>query len=275
MRLKLSCAVAFSAWTGFIYFRQAPSVDSMGLFAGVFLLGAGASALNQVQERGFDARMARTRARPLPNNHLNNHQAMMFAATLVIAGVGILACIGTWTATILAVFNLLWYNAVYTPLKKRSRCAPLMGALTGALPPLIGYTAGGGALIGQCLWIALFLYLWQIAHFMLLLVKYGAEYEQAGFPTLATAISPAHFHRAIYLLLLGTAVGSLLWALVGVISSPAIIVCLFIMNCLFILAIHSGLFGQAQRIDFAASSRVLYPYQGLVLMLLIVDAIFW
>jgi len=109
--------------------------------------------------------------------------AIVIAVALLVSGSLLLAFTGRMPF-ILGLVNVLLYNVIYTGLKKRTTLAILPGALVGAIPPVIGYTSAGGAMTDTVImFFALFMFLWQIPHFWLLLVRHGSEYEKAGFKT--------------------------------------------------------------------------------------------
>jgi len=151
--------------------------------AGTTLVAGGAAALNQLYERDTDALMRRTRMRPLPDGRISPAEARIFGLLLSAAGLVLLALYSTWLASLLALATLVIYLVIYTPLKRRSPIATLVGAIPGALPPLIGWTASHGLGLGG---ISLFLivFLWQIPHFMAISWMYRDDYGAAGFPML-------------------------------------------------------------------------------------------
>ncbi len=152
--------------------------------AGTTFVAGGAAVLNQVYERDTDAMMRRTRMRPLPDGRIEPGDARLFGLTLAAFGLGVLVtCVGM-LAALLAATTLAVYLLVYTPMKRRSSLATLVGAVPGALPPVIGWTAGHGSvsLGGAALFAMVFL--WQIPHFMAIAWMYRDDYRVAGFPML-------------------------------------------------------------------------------------------
>jgi heme o synthase len=152
--------------------------------AGTALVAGGAAALNQVYERDTDALMLRTRMRPLPDRRVPVADARTFGLALGAAGLALLAARTNLLATALALATLVVYLIIYTPMKRRSPMATLVGAVPGALPPLIGWTASHGQLAmgGGALFLIVFL--WQIPHFMAIAWLYRDDYGKAGFPML-------------------------------------------------------------------------------------------
>ena len=153
--------------------------------AGIFLLASGASAFNQYQEWPYDERMERTRMRPVPSRRISTQEALRIATICIIGGLLLLLYYSTALCFFLGIFNVIWYNGVYTWLKRKTAFAVVPGALTGAIPIMMGWTAAGGALNNpEMIFLAFFLFIWQMPHFWLLTLKYGSQYHQAGFPVL-------------------------------------------------------------------------------------------
>jgi protoheme IX farnesyltransferase len=151
---------------------------------GTALVAGGAAVLNQVAERDTDALMERTRLRPVPASRVAPDEARVFGVTLSTLGLGLLAFGTNVLAAFLALTTIAVYLLIYTPLKRRSPHATLVGAVPGALPPLIGWTAGHGSpsLGGWTLFAIVFL--WQIPHFMAIAWMFRDDYRRARFPML-------------------------------------------------------------------------------------------
>ena len=152
--------------------------------AGTALVAGGAAVLNQVLERQTDALMRRTRMRPLPDGRVPPGEARMFGLVLTGAGLALLAARANLTAASLALATIVIYLFVYTPMKRRSPIATLVGAVPGALPPLIGWTASHGGLSRGGIALFAIVFLWQIPHFMAIAWLYRDDYRSAGFPML-------------------------------------------------------------------------------------------
>ena len=184
IKWKLSLAVAFSSATGFFLAGTGPSHGLAALSAGVFLLASGAAALNQYTERESDALMERTMNRPLPSGKMRPPAAIAIAVSLLLTGSLVLLTTGV-LPVMLGIFNVVLYNLVYTGLKKKTVLAIIPGALVGAIPPFIGYSAAEGNIAGrEIILFSLYMFLWQMPHFWILLVRYGDEYRKAGIRTL-------------------------------------------------------------------------------------------
>lgn len=185
-RIPLSLFAAASAATGYLLGPHPAAVQAFATTAAVFLLACGSSALNQFQEQDLDARMARTRKRPLPSGSITPHHALLVSIALLATGLAVLAGTSTLRTAMLGLVAIGWYNGLYTFLKKRTALAFLPGAIVGMIPPAVGWTAASGSLLDPRLAIiSLVFFLWQIPHVWLLLLQYGDEYEQAGLPSLA------------------------------------------------------------------------------------------
>jgi heme o synthase len=151
---------------------------------GIALVAAGAAGLNQLYERDTDSLMFRTRMRPVAAERVTIGEALVFSAALAVTGLGLIAAASNMLATALALLTLISYNAVYTPLKRRSQLATLVGAVPGALPPMIGWVAARGALTLEAWALFAIVFVWQIPHFMAIAWLYRADFARAGFPLL-------------------------------------------------------------------------------------------
>ncbi len=220
-RTPLSLFAACSAGTGFLLGPHHFAVQALLPPAAVFLLACGASALNQYQEQDVDAKMERTRSRPLPSGIISPRQALASSALLIAGGEFVLAFTGSLTAVVLGVFAVLWYNGVYTRLKRLTAFAAVPGAVVGMVPPAIGWGAAGGAVTDPRLFVISFLFfLWQVPHFWLQVLHHGEEYEQAGLPSLTKVLDKRQIARITFVWICSTAVASLLLPLYGNLTSP-------------------------------------------------------
>jgi protoheme IX farnesyltransferase len=151
---------------------------------GTALVAGGAAVLNQVFERDTDRLMDRTRSRPVPAGRVPPADARRFGVALAAIGLGVLALVANAAAALLALTTLVIYLFVYTPMKRHSPAATLVGAIPGALPPLIGWTAGRGVPSAGGWTLFAIVFLWQIPHFMAIAWLYRDDYRKAGFPML-------------------------------------------------------------------------------------------
>lgn len=159
------------------------NADPVGLVhaaLGTAVATGGALALNQYAERELDAVMERTRHRPLPAGRLRPRQALVFGAVLVLAGTAYLALAAGWLPAALTVFSAVAYLGAYTPLKTRTPVATLVGAVPGAMPTLIGWTAATGSLSVEGGVFFATLFLWQLPHVLALGWILKDDYARAG-----------------------------------------------------------------------------------------------
>lgn len=147
---------------------------------GTTLIAAGTSALNHFIERASDAHMRRTSARPLPSGQLRPRDAAIFGAALVVVGSIYLALVAGAFACLLGVFTTASYLGLYTPLKKRTTLATAIGAIPGAVPPMIGWVAARGSLSAGAWLLFAIMVLWQFPHFMSIAWIYREDYARAG-----------------------------------------------------------------------------------------------
>jgi protoheme IX farnesyltransferase len=220
-RAPIAFFAACAAVTGSLLApQQSPSFAPATALA-VFILAAGASALNQYQERDIDARMERTRLRPLPAGVISPSRALSIALLLIFAGLSMLALAAGKGPALLGMIALLWYNGAYTYLKRLTAFAAVPGAIVGMIPPVIGWTAAHGRLADpRLLVVCLLFFLWQVPHFWLQVLHHGEEYEQAGLPSLTKVLGKGQIARITFIWICSTAVASLLLPLYGNLTSP-------------------------------------------------------
>ncbi|HLN27808.1 MAG TPA: heme o synthase [Gemmataceae bacterium] len=148
---------------------------------GTALVAAGASALNQLLERESDGLMQRTENRPLPAGRLQPLEVLIFGGVFGVGGVAYLAVLlSHWLAAFVAAFTFLSYVFVYTPLKRRTSLNTLVGAVPGALPPVIGWAAVRGSIDPEIVALFAIIFLWQVPHFLAIAWIYREDYERAG-----------------------------------------------------------------------------------------------
>lgn len=222
-RLNISLFTACSAATGFFLAPYHLITGVLIPAAAVFLLACGASALNQYQEWNIDAKMERTRQRPLPSGIIPPARALSLALALMMTGLFLLVIAGKMTAVVLGLFAIFWYNGIYTHLKRVTAYASVPGALVGAVPPAIGWSIAGGALAdARLLALCFVFFMWQIPHFWLLIIRRGEEYQKAGLPSLAAVMSTAQISRVTFVWIFSASVACLLLPLYGTIRSPLV-----------------------------------------------------
>jgi len=265
VRVKLSLAVALSIIP--VYFLAAHTVDwrAAAAFSGVFLLAAAASALNQLQERERDALMARTADRPLPAGRLRPQTALLTVGVLGSAGFLILLFGAGLVPALLGAGTLCWYNFIYTPLKSKTRWALFVGAVTGAAPAAIGWTAAGGVFSAPALYVvALFMFLWQVPHFLLLALVYRAEYMAAGIPCFLAGATERRGRTVIGLWAVGTAISTVLFFTLPIVVRPIPVSVIAVSGIAVVVYFSLVLFYRGV-FRFSFAFHALYVYQLLVL----------
>ena len=180
-KARLVSLVTVTAAVGFVMAGGSPGPGLWWLVLGTALSAAGSMALNEWAEAGQDARMERTRHRPLPAGEIAPRAALAIGLLLVTAGVSLLAWHANALTAALGLTVVVTYVLVYTPLKTRTPACTLAGAVCGALPPTMGWAAVEGRLPLGAFVLAAVLFLWQIPHFLALAWLYRDDYERAGF----------------------------------------------------------------------------------------------
>lgn len=273
-RLKIAFMVTASAAMGYILVAGKGSAASFLSLAGVFYLSSGASVLNQIQERSLDARMERTRLRPLPTGRISVTGAGTAAMVLIGVGLTVLA-LASFRAAGFGLAALIWYNGVYTLLKRSTPFAAVPGALVGALPPVIGWILGGGAVFDRQIGaIALFFFIWQVPHFWLFLVNNGPDYEQAGLPALTSTFSRAQLKRITFIWMLATAVCCLLLPMFGSAGSTPVRLALICAAGRLVWIGAAMLRGDAFHLTAPLSFKEINRYAMVVMALIALDTLF-
>jgi protoheme IX farnesyltransferase len=221
-RPPIALMTALSALAGYaLHPSRHDPVAAACLVAGVFLLSAGCSALNQVQERDVDARMERTRRRLVACGRISPRTALAIALPPILLALVLLLRTGS-VGALLGLFAFFWYNGIYTPLKRRTPFAALPGALCGALPPLIGWTAAGGHPADyRIVLVAGLLFLWQIPHFWFFALKHREDFERAALPTVFNRFAPHQVNRLALIWVLALSSSTLLLLAFGLLHHPA------------------------------------------------------
>ena len=183
-KLRVTSLVVLTSWTGVYMACAKTGTFSVGIFlktmAGVWLVSAGAAAMNQVIEKDVDARMARTKDRPLPTKRMSMAHASAAAILVTLAGSGILAFATNWITGLLALSTMLVYCYIYTPLKKVTPHSTFVGAFPGSMAPVIGWMAVTGRFDLEALALFAILFFWQFPHFLAIAWLYRDDYQRGG-----------------------------------------------------------------------------------------------
>lgn len=186
LKPRLSFLVVFSSGFGFALAHQTTfswSVFLLFLVAG-FLISGSSVTINQITEQKYDAVMNRTKSRPLPSNRIAENEAIWFSIITGITGIGLMYLVTNTLTTALALLSLILYAFVYTPLKRVGSIAVFVGAIPGALPPLIGWAAATGSLSYEAMIIFGIQFIWQFPHFWAIAWVSDDDYKKAGFKLL-------------------------------------------------------------------------------------------
>ncbi|HEY0770884.1 MAG TPA: heme o synthase [Sphingobacteriaceae bacterium] len=185
LKFRLSLLVAFSCAFGFVL--ASPDLNWMKLitlFIGGFLLSGASIVVNQIKEKEYDKVMTRTMNRPLPTERVSVQEAMVFGAICFLAAVIILYYFTNPLTTVVSIISMVLYSFVYTPLKRVGPIAVFVGAIPGALPPLLGWTAATGVISYEALIIFGIQFIWQFPHFWAIAWVADEDYKKAGFKLL-------------------------------------------------------------------------------------------
>ena len=204
---------------GYLCATKVFGIELLGAAIGIFFLAGGSAALNHLQEAVFDAQMERTKHRPIPSGKISGKNVFRIVLVISIIGSALLFISSGILGVLLGLLALVWYNGIYTPLKRKTAFAIIPGSVIGAIPPIVGWVTGGRSVFDpQALVIAFFFFIWQIPHFWLLLLAFGKEYEDAGFPTLKRYFSERQLARITYVWICVTGVTGLLMPLFSIID---------------------------------------------------------
>ncbi len=268
-KIRISQLVAMSTVLGYVMATGELSWRVIFPTLGTFLLSCGSAALNQYQERRYDGQMKRTRHRPIPAGRITPAAGLFSALGMMTLG-GIILYLGANPAAFwLGMFNIFWYNGVYTPLKRITPYAIFPGALIGAIPPAIGWVAGGGGLWEMpLLAISFFFFVWQVPHYWLLLSNLSEDYQRAGFPTLTSRYSRKKFAKITFSWILATSLTTMLIPLFGDPRSVVLIITLFLVAAWLLWNSRSLLSGIPTPESFRHTFKIINVFMLLVLIAL-------
>ena len=275
-KFRISLCATLSAGAGFILAKEELTPKIVVPILGVLFLACGSCALNQYQERKSDRLMDRTRGRPLPSGRLAPGVCLLVSLTLMLSGASILFHGTNLTAWGLGLFAIIWYNGVYTYLKRKTAFAAIPGAMVGGIPPLMGWVSGGGHFLDpEILAISFFFFMWQVPHFWLLLLRFGKDYEKAGFPSLTQMFTPAQLGRITFMWVFATAVTCIIIPLFGVVESQVINGSLFAAGAWLVWKTSRVLIAKNQEFPFQFNFKVINTYVLLVMVLITFDKLFY
>lgn len=183
-KFVLSFAVSLSALFAYIMAKGEIGLDMFLATFSVLLVAMGVSTLNQVQEYREDSKMERTKNRPIAAGRMTPRTGVVIAVVLILSSFALIYSLLGLTGINFFAFAFLWYNLMYTPLKKRSALAVVPGALLGVIPPAIGWLVAGHTLFElEFITVAVYYFIWQVPHFWLLVMLFHGDYKDGGYPT--------------------------------------------------------------------------------------------
>ncbi len=271
-KIRITVFVAFSTSIGYLLAAGVFNVQMLWTTLGVFLLASGSSALNHLQESKYDALMKRTMHRPIPSGDISTRGALLYSMLLVGMGCLVLFAATNLVSLSLGVATLIWYNVIYTPLKRIHSLAIIPGSIIGALPPVIGWAATGRSIIEpEILALALFFFIWQIPHFWLLLLIHGEEYEDAGYPSLTKIFNKSQLSRITYVWIIALAISSFFIPLFSISSSFVTTVLLVVLGAYLAFGSWDIIRCFTSRLVIRKSFMLINIYVLLVVVLLALD----
>lgn len=204
-KFVLSFAVSLSALFAYIMAKGEVGFDMLLATFSVLLVAMGVSALNQVQEYKEDAKMERTKKRPIAAGRMSPRIGMIISGVLILFSLVLIYSLIGLTGVNIFMFAFIWYNAMYTPLKKKSALAVVPGAILGVIPPAIGWLVAGNSLMElEFLSLALYFFIWQVPHFWLLVMLFHGDYKDGGYPTAMRLFGQASLQRLTFVWLVFT-----------------------------------------------------------------------
>lgn len=201
----LSFAVSLSALFAYIMAKGDVGVDMLLATFSVLLVAMGVSTLNQVQEYKEDSQMERTKNRPIASGRMSPRTGIIIAAVLILLSIGFIYSLLELKGVIIFMFAFIWYNAMYTPLKKKSALAVIPGAILGVIPPAIGWLVAGNSLMElEFIALGFYYFIWQVPHFWLLVMLHHGDYKNAGYPTVMKIFGQGSLQRLTFVWLVFT-----------------------------------------------------------------------
>ena len=204
-KFVLSFAVSLSALFAYIMAKGEVGLDMLLATLAVLLVAMGVSTLNQVQEYKSDAKMERTKNRPIAAGRMSPQIGLILGLVLIVFAMALIYSLLGLTGVNIFMFAFIWYNAMYTPLKKKSALAVVPGAILGVIPPAIGWLVAGHTLVElEFIALALYFFIWQVPHFWLLVMLFHGDYKDGGYPTAMRLFGQASLQRLTFVWLIFT-----------------------------------------------------------------------
>jgi protoheme IX farnesyltransferase len=273
-KLRIMIPVSLTGFTGYFIFNPHITAKILLISVGILMLSVAASVLNQIQESEIDIKMNRTKERPVPSGKIKIKHAIIYFLINLISGTALLYSAGNIKAAVIGLITVFWYNIIYTYSKRITAFAVVPGAITGALPPLIGWVAAGGGLWDKPIIFLEFLFFTgQIPHFWLMILKYGGEYKMAGLPSLTEIFTAKQINRLTFTWTVSSIIAAMFLCSFGIIQSLVIILILLAASATAIWKFSDMIRIPVDRNNYSKYSMILYSYFLLVIILLISDRI--
>lgn len=238
-KVKITFAVALTTIAGYLLANKSFDLGLLLPTIGIFILACGSSALNHFQDSDRDGLMKRTQNRPIPSGRISKSATLAIAIVMAVIGSLMIYLGSDFVGFQLGILALIWYNGIYTPMKRKTAFAVIPGSVIGAIPPVVGWVAGGGDVFDpRALILAFFFFIWQVPHFWLLMLKYGKEYEKAGYPSITQIYNEQQIRFITFLWTFATGVSALMLPLFGLTHhvSITLVILLAVFWLVFIFA---------------------------------------
>ncbi len=229
-KFRLSFLVSFSAIFGFILASDNFYIlDLIVLGISGYLVTAASVINNQILEKDLDSKMDRTKDRPLPTNRISKRNSLIISVFLMVTGLTIMTLYFNMVAGLLSLVSLLLYTFIYTPLKRVGPIAVFIGAIPGALPPLIGWVAFSGEISIEAIIIFSIQFIWQFPHFWAIAWIYHDDYKKVGFKLLPSK-GEKNFNTALNIMtytlfLIPLGLLPTIFGITGIISGAVAVLC--------------------------------------------------
>ncbi len=258
IKIRITFFVGMSAMFGYILASSSFSLSFILPVLGIFILSCGSAVLNHYQERHTDSLMHRTSRRPLPAGTVRPSVALWLTIVLAVSGSALVYATSNLPALGFSLMAFLWYNAIYTPLKKVTAFAVIPGSLVGSLPVIAGWAAAGGNVVdGRLLSVASFFFVWQIPHFWLLMDIYQTDYERAGFPVIGKYLSKSAFGILTFASIIVLVASSAAFVISGLTGGPVVALALASLGAWLVKGTYQIVPGKGdKRIDKTAFLKI-------------------
>lgn len=270
IKYKLSLAVVLSSVTGYYLCTNTFDHHLLFLASGIFLLASGSAVLNQYTERVADSLMERTRNRPIPSGKISGQMALLLFFILFVSGCFFLYNNGL-KPLFLGIINVILYNLIYTYLKKKTIYSIIPGALVGAVPPLIGFTSAGGTILSHnILTFSFFMFLWQLPHFWLIIIKYGNEYKAAGFATISNYLNAVQIKFLVFFWVIFSTGFIFMFSRISVGLNQKMFLLLSVLNLVFIYFFYRMLFKKRGSQEIKGAFIMINSFSLIIMCLIII-----